>query len=281
METNIPLDFFTQQLFLDGHKEIMKAFIDDTSLKLKGYRYSTEHDCYVLEVIYGTDPNNPIFEYDEINRTDYYKAIVIKNIHDLFNYITYNQVHLIEILDKLKIFYNKAITNDSIHSNCISEQLYNLITDLRIAYPTLKHTAFNLLNKSKREGAFFQYKELSPKFFEELYNALIKLDLIDDVDTTEEMVFNIFTCGRPTEDLKLAFIKPNSIIAYFLKQIEVFFDNLNAVTIEQSKCFYNKQGKVINSADLYTSLSRSNEKNKDYYNKINSYITHLKIRLKD
>ena len=73
---------------------------------------------------------------------------------------------------------------------------------------------------------------------------------------------------------KIIFNSKNHLIAHYLKEIEPFFNNLNSSTIEKSKCFYNKQGKLLTSTDLYTSLSRNKNNNLEYIKKI-TYQIHI------
>ena len=80
--------------------------------------------------------------------------------------------------------------------------------------------------------------------------------MIDDSLVTEEMFIDVLTSIKPANESTITFIKTNPIVACYLKGIEIFFNNLNSVTIENSNCFINKNGKSINRSDLYAAKSR-------------------------
>jgi hypothetical protein len=133
----------------------------------------------------------------------------------------------------------------------------------------------NLYDENKKTSSIFFLKGgIKKSFLEKLYDLMIDLDLIDDVETREEDFIDVFCSAKPLT--KIQFIKPNLHVSFFLKEIEPFFESLNGVTIEKSKCFLNKQGKVITSTDLYTSLSRNKGKDLEYLKKIKSNVDKLK-----
>lgn len=276
MDTNIsPINFFNNLLFYDGIDDLISSFYNNDDLIGKGYDFIAAHNCY-LKIDMIEDSPNAQFTYDEITKEKFFITVILDKKRDLLNYFSREEaINLSSDFSQLKILYQKSKTKDTFYFNKISEQLYSLIEDLRLIYPEQKHSLFNVLTKYGG-SSYFQYKDLKKTFFEDLYEISYELDLIDDVEIPEEMFYSVFTCLKPDEALKLTFNKPNSIVAYFLKQIEPFFDNLNAVTIENSCSFYNKQGKLLKSTDLYAALSRGSDRNKEYFDRIDRKLNLLK-----
>jgi hypothetical protein len=154
----------------------------------------------------------------------------------------------------------------------------NDFADTNIRYVNLQDTNKIINNPNvhveKSSSNFYLKGGIKSSFLGKLYDVMIDLDLIDDVETREEDFVEVFSSPKPLN--KIQFIKPNLHISFFLKEIEPFFESLNGVTIEKSKCFLNKQGKTITSTDLYTSLSRNKGKDLEYLRKIKNSIDVLK-----
>ncbi|RYJ41578.1 DUF6617 family protein [Flavobacterium beibuense] len=272
-----PLNFFNDLLFFDGINHLISSFYNNNNLLEEGYIFITEHSCYLKTEMLEDGPNAQ-FSYDEITKEKFFITIVLDKKKDLLDYFSREEaINLALGFSQLKVLYQKSKTKDTFYFNKISEQLYSLIEDLRLIYPEQKHSLFNVLTKYGG-SSYFQYKDLKNTFFEDLYEVGYELGLIDDVEIPEEMFYSVFTCLKPDEALKLTFNKSNPIVAYFLKQIEPFFDNLNAVTIEKSCSFYNKQGKLLKSTDLYAALSRGSDRNKEYFDRIDRKLNLLKLK---
>jgi hypothetical protein len=134
----------------------------------------------------------------------------------------------------------------------------------------------NTLNDDlEKTMPFFQLKDgIKSSFLKKLYDIVIHLDLIDDIDTQEDIFVEVFMSPKPLN--KIQFIKANLSIAFFFKEVEPFFEDLNPTTIEKSKIFLNKQGKKLTSTDLYTALSRNKDNKKIELLKIQDGINLLK-----
>jgi hypothetical protein len=151
------------------------------------------------------------------------------------------------------------------------------INDFISTFLDVRHSSIQrVLNDDfeKKISLFQLIDGIKRPFLNKLYDVAIKLNLVDDRDTSEEMFLEVFMSPKPSTKIK--FNKANLPIALFLKEIEPFFEDLNATTIEKSNCFLNKQGKLITSTDIYATLSRNKEKRTSHLDKIQSEINLLK-----
>jgi hypothetical protein len=280
------LDYLYQLLFLEGMDELFSEFLNNDDLASEGYIYFDPSGYYMkLDLIESTE-NAEMVVSGIIDRETFLKRFLLKKRAEFYAYFkNLENQNTDKLEDSLNAYYNhlsnyhrKTIDLTDNYFVLIRNEVEAIVRDMRIQFPIIEHhKAFKILTKFNDGISPFQPKDMKAAFFEELYSiTAYTLDLIDDVSVTEEMFYDVFTSPRPDSKSKITFIKKNSLIAYYLKEIEPFFNSLNPVTIDKSKCFYNKQGKALNSSDLYTSLSRSNDKDSDYFSKINKAITTLK-----
>lgn len=281
---NTPLQYLDDILFSDGVDVLMKSFIANEQLISEGFEYYLPDDNYIrFDLSESSVSLSPELYGEVINRVDYLINFLNKskaNFYQKLKTVEF-EPHFSTILNSyynnLNIYINKTSIIDSKYKEVLNNHLYTLVSDLRIQYPIIeKHKVFRIFNDTSGYVSYFQYKDLKASFFEDLYEATYKLDLIDDVEVAEDVFYDVFTLPKPNLELKITFTQKNNLVAFYLKEIEVFFNNLNAVTIEKSKNFYNKQGKPFTSSDLYTSLSRNKNNDLDSLKKIKSHIGELK-----
>jgi hypothetical protein len=277
------LKYLEDILFFNGIQDVLNTFLGNAELISNGYDYLKEYDYYLKDEMIIDAEDDSVFQITIVNRDDFFKRYLKTNKQDVYNYLEYNMGDqnfsdiLIKVYDDLNTYINKSETTKAKFNEIITPHLISLVEDFKIKFPIVQiHKVFKHLNDSSGFISFFQYKDLKTSFFEDLYEVTYKLNLIDDVDVVEETFYDILTSSKPNPQQKIFFIKKNHLIAYYLKEIEPFFNNLNPVTIEQSKCFFNKQGKQLTSTDLYTSLSRNKDKDLDLLKKIKLKLDELK-----
>ncbi len=276
------LRYLEDILFFNGIQDVLNTFLGNAELISNGYDYLKEYDYYLKDEMI-IDAENPVFQITIINRDDFFKKYLETNKQDIYDYLECNegdqnfQVILVKVYDDLNTYIKKLEAIETKFNETIKHHLIALVEDFRIKFPIVQiHKIFKHLNDSSGFISFFQYKDLKASFFEDLYEVTCKLDLIDDIAVLEETFYDVLTSSKPNPQQKIFFIKKNHLIAYYLKEIEPFFNNLNPVTIEQSKCFFNKQGKQLTSTDLYASLSRNKDKDLDLLKKIKLKLDELK-----
>lgn len=276
------LRYLEDILFFNGIQEVLNTFLANAELMSNGYDYIKEYDYYLKDEMI-IDAENPVFQITIINRDDFLKKYLETNKQDIYNYLECNEGDqnfpdiLVKVYDDLNTYIKKSEKIETKFNETIKHHLIALVEDFKIKFPIVQiHKIFKHLNDSSGFISFFQYKDLKASFFEDLYEVTCKLDLIDDVAVLEETFYEVLTSSKPNPEQKIFFIKKNHLTAYYLKEIEPFFNNLNPVTIELSKCFFNKQGKQLTSTDLYTSLSRNKGKDLNLLNKINLELDELK-----
>jgi len=270
------LQFYTKIAFHNGLEKLMSEFLDNNQLLGNGFEYLKEYDYYLKDEMV-IDSKDAVFVTTIINREKFLKDILLEQRKNLYDVLKIAPNSLKETLDNLNIVFAKIETQkEQKYFTIIIEELKNIVGDIILQYSSIveHHPIYNRIKRINSSLSYFQCKELPYVFFEKLYDLTYSLDLIDDVLITEEMFTNVFSSSKP--EFKIDFIKPNPIIAFYLKEIEVFFDNLKAVTIEKSELFRNKQGKLLKSSDLYTALSRGMNKNTSEKNKIKIKVEELK-----
>lgn len=285
-----PLEFFKYLVFENGVEDEMSKFLINNKLKEDGYTYLSTYDYYIKETLV-EDGENSYFLEDIIDRNIFFYNILQENRNLLFRYLSLelskdssNENEILKrVYDDLFIVYNKSVTFEENKYGVISEFFKKTVSDLRILYPkNVSHSVFKILNNFANDSlSFFQVKDAVtvPKI-KLLYEIAYELSLIDDLIVSEDSFIDVFTSSKTGINSKIFFQKSNPMIAAFLKKIEPFFYNFNSKTIEQAKCFYNKQGKLINSSDLYVALSRGKINDKTFLKFLNERIDDLKLELK-
>jgi hypothetical protein len=275
-----PLKYLEDIIFFDGLETIMASFLNNQNLLEEGYTYHEQIGTYdKFELHEFDDSNNPSMTVTTIDKNifleqylDDCKKMLFQLLKEKDTESTFSAA-LVKVYNDLNGLIKKQSYSDSNYNDIIELHLIKLVEDLRIKFPIIEsHKVFRVLNNTNGFISYFQFKDLKASFFEELYEVTYKLELIDDIEVLEETFYDVLTSSKPNPEQRIIFITKNHLIAHYLKEIEPFFNNLNAVTIEKSKCFYNKQGKPITCADLYTSLSRNKDKDLDYIKKIKHNI---------
>jgi hypothetical protein len=282
--TESPLEFFNQLLFFNGLELVINSFYTENSFT-QGYKFINEVN---LEFSFTAWVNKDDLS-DMIQIENYLAKVIRFNTKLAFDSFDKSLVKMEEIEAKkflthqLNLLYSFIVKYDSNENNAYPEiriELISIISDINIRYShyQLTHKAFRKLTTNPDSVfSFFQVKsEIKVSFFEKLYDFALVLNLIDDVETSEDLFIEVFTCAKPEPESKIHFIKPNANVAFFLKEIESFFENFNSTTIEKSRSFLNKQGKVLTSTDLYTALSRNKDKQNTDFIKIQNEINLLK-----
>ncbi|NDI98701.1 hypothetical protein GWA97_06405 [Flavobacterium sp. LaA7.5] len=279
MENNLsPIEFFYQLLFYNRIDSIKKEFYNNNEFLNKGYFYSEYDNTYV-------DLGDPETNsgYDVISLKSFFKDYVEKWRFYWFKLMTASNAEIIQNLDTLQTLYLKSKLNlEDVYHEIISEQLQILISDLKLLNPKLKHSVFTFLNSHSNGISFFQDKDLKRSFYIDLYEVVCVLQLINDAEVSEEVFFQVFSSTKPNPTLKIRFTQSNIVVAYFLEQLKIFYNNFTWIAIEKSGSFYNKGNKLLTSIDLSTAFSRSKEKDYTDFENINLEIKELqKKHLKD
>lgn len=271
-------------IFFDGLKSVMDSFLGNAKLLEKGYDFYPDLDSYnKFDLHESVGSIEPLMTVHTIDRNGFLEQYLNNSKLTLFTQLKKieNEIDFKDQLSKVYNHLNSCIKkhsySESNYVDIIDKHLYELVKDLKIKFPIIEfHKVFRVLSDQNGYISFFQFKDLKATFFEQLYETTYKLDLIDDIEVSEDVFYDVFTCSKPNPEQKIVFRAKNYLVAYFLKEIEPFFNNLNSVTIEKSKCFYNKQGKPLTSTDLYTSLSRNKGKELDSIKKIHFHLDSLK-----
>lgn len=282
--TESPLEFFNQLLFFDGLKLVIGSFYTENSFT-KGYKFINEenrdftftawvHKDDISDMIHIENYLVRVLRFNTKLAFDLFdKSLVKKEEVEAKKFLT----HQLNILYSLIVKYD---SNENIAYPEIRTELISIISDINIRYShyQLTHKAFRKLTTSSDSVfSFFQVKsEIPLSFFQKLYDVAITFNLIDDVEISEDLFIEVFTSAKAELESKIQFSKPNVNVAFFLKEIESFFENFNSTTIEKSRSFLNKQGKVLTSTDLYTALSRNRDKQNTDFIKIQNEINLLK-----
>lgn len=275
-----PLQYLEDIIFFDGLNAFMSTFLNNPKLLEEGYRYYEPTGTYdKFDIHEFADSDEPTMTVSTIDRTIFLEQYLNESKKNLFQLLKEKEMEstfsvvLFKIYNDLNSLIKKQSYSDSNYKGIIELHLIQLVEDLRIKFPIIdSHKVFRVLNDNNGYISYFQFKELKATFFEDLYEVTYKLELIDDIEVLEETFYDVLTSPKPSPEHKIFFIAKNHLVAYYLKELEQFFNNLNSVSIEKSKCFYNKQRKPITSSDLYTSLSRNKDKDIDYIKKIKHNI---------
>lgn len=273
------LKLYREIAFHDGLETLMSNFLNNSMLLNDGFEYLKEYDYYFKDEMIVNDAYNPSFAITKFNRADFLKRTLDTERASLYQNILASKDYLKPFYNELLIIITKIETiEDNQFIDMVLVELKRVVTDLQIKYSEIiqSHILYNKIKSLNPSLSYFQCKELPHSFFEKLYELTYDLNLIDDVMVTEEIFINVFTSPNPK--MKIGFIKSNLIVAVYLKEIEIFFWGLRAVTIEKSQCFLNKQEKPFKSTDLYAALSRGNGKNIVEINRIKSMVNDLKNR---
>lgn len=275
-----PFQFYYNIAFNEELEIILSSYYNNKELLDDGFEFLKEYNYYFKDEII-IDGDNPTFAISIVKKTDYFRQKLKEEKLNCYKVLSGDKDELINYFNKLNSIFIKIEgleTNE--FTEILIEHLKEIIIDLKIQYSYLvgHHNLFNRIRQVNEIMSFFQCKELPYSFFKDLYNKTLELDLVDDIVTTEQVFIDVFVTDFHDGNNEIVFIKSNYIIAYYLKEIECFFNNFNAITIEKSKAFFNKQNKPLRSNDLYTALSRGKGKNNEYLEKINQGIRILKSK---
>lgn len=279
-----PLQYLEDIIFYDGLRSVMDSFLGNAELLEKGYDFYPDLDSYHKFDLHENGAGlEPVVTVHTIDRNSFLEQYLNNSKWTLFTKLKEIE-NEIDFKDQLSNIYNhlnscikKHSYSESNYVDIIDKHLFELVKDLKIQFPIIEfHKVMRVLKDENGHISFFQFKDLKATFFEQLYETTYKLDLIDDIEVSEDVFYDVFTCSKPNPEQKIKFRVKNHLVAYFLKEIEPFFYNLNPVTIEKSNCFYNKQGKPLTSTDLYTSLSRNKGKDPNSIKKIHFHLDSLK-----
>lgn len=277
-----PFLFFEDLIFYESYTKLVDAFYIET-IFTKNYNLAIErNEKFIFEAWLNKQDISDMIHYEN------YLSVILKySYKDAFENLNYSISKLND--DETTIFLKKQLNILNSLFKKLSElekhqeikaTLLQIISDIdnRFSHIQIVHPVFkNLIPETENIYSLFQLKDgIKRSFFEKLYDASIALDLIDDVEIREENFIEVFTSPNPISKSKIQFTKPNATVALFLKELESFFENFNATTIEKSKNFLNKQGKALTSTDLYTALSRNKDKENTHLIKIQSEINKLK-----
>lgn len=266
-----PFEFYNQLLYYDGIKIVHNNFYQDNQFT-KGYRFIQEENSEFSFIAWINNEDitdivdsdrffkkvinsNTFFSLQLLNekteklQDDERKIFIIKQLNELNSFLLK--------LKSIKTDYNQECT-------VINEELINVIKNIFFKYNSLQigHKLFDtIVNPRNTANSFFHCKDYPMSFYKKLYDITKNLLLIDDTETSEDDFINVFTSSNPFAlNSKIQFTKNNNLVSYFLRKIQPFFENLNFTSVEISKCFYNKQNKLLTATDLSTALSRGQKK---------------------
>lgn len=280
-----PFEFYENLIFNGSITTVLDLFYQETIITQNYYLVLERNKEFTFEKWVGKKDSSDLIDYNQhfILVLAYHRKKAFECLDkNLKNIDKKKQINVINFqLTKLSSYFEKCKTAELKNFNkIIQDELINIISDFKIKYSYLVsfHNAYIQIedDENKIDSLFVPKSEIKRSFFKELYKLLMELDLIDDIVVDEDVFLDVFTSNKPQVINKIIFIRPNPIVAYFLKEIEPFFNNLNGVSIEKSKCFLNKQNKPLTATDLYTALSRGKVKNQDFQRRIDSKISKLK-----
>ncbi|MCF1420847.1 DUF6617 family protein [Mangrovimonas futianensis] len=263
--------------FNNGLYEIFSSYLNNKELLENGFEYLSQHDYYLKDEMV-IDEDQPVFEMTIIDRPKFLQRILDKEKKEFLDTIKKEDIkvsfdELLSIYDKIETLVEKD------YFEIVINHLNELIKDVKVLYAPKyieHHKIFNKIKELNSSLSYFQCLDLPYSFYEELYEVTYILDLIDDVIVSETDFIGTLIVEKGDKTNGISFIKSNPIVAHYLREIEPFFKNFNATTIESSGLFFNKQGKPLKSSDLYAALSRGKSSNQDKFNRISKEIETLK-----
>lgn len=280
---NSILKFYFQLAFENKIQEIKKSFLGNDYFKENGYTYlKAPYDYYLKEEMV-VDGDEPSFIMDSIDRERFFKIQLENERSKFFDQIndtgkTLKKEDLKSILDEVKLIYEEIEfkNREDRYTSLVLEDLRKLVYRCKREFSSIinYHPVFKILKPISPTESYFQVKDLKYSFFKTLYDETIQLNLIDDIEVTENEFIDVLTSPQPT--CVIRFLQPNSVVAYYLQELEDFFYNFNPVSIEKSKAFFNKGEKPFTSQDLYTALSRKNKSFGIWSMKIDKMIDNLR-----
>jgi hypothetical protein len=267
--------FYRDLVFYDGLPELMSTFLNNQDLLNDGFAYLPQYDYYIKDIMVHDGPDAEFIDII-ITRKGYLRDILLVERKKLITSLQKEHQNIKPVLDALQgLFIKIESKKDKNYFELIEEELINVVSDIKILFKDIEyHPVYQKLHNLNLSFSYFISKNLPLSFFKRLYEITYDLDLIDDIEVSEEAFIDVFTSPIPKS--QIVFIKSNVVIAHYFKLIEPFFDNLSATKIEKSKCFLNKQGKPLKAGDLYTALSRGKDKNHTEKKRISDIIDELK-----
>lgn len=284
ISANKPFAFYDDLLFNNSISNVLNLFYDESKITKNHHLVIERNKEFTFESWVGNNDTSDLIDYDK-----HFKLVLNHNTRNAFESL---DLLLGDIKDpeKINCLHSQLnILNSCIEKNktedwnefneIIQIELFSIITEIQLKYTHLitYHKVFVKIqdNTDGIDSIFSPKQEVKRSFFKKLHSLLIDLDMIDDIVVNEDSFLDVFTSVKPQIESQIRFIKPNPIVAYLLKSLEPFFYNFNAVTIEKSQCFKNKQGKLFQTADLYTAISRGKDKYHNEFNKIDLQISKL------
>lgn len=260
-----PFKFFDSLIYFDGYEKLIGSFYFKT-IHTKDYKFISGSDKGYSVEAWITEDDVIQFESYCKMILKYYVNTSLSLIHDNIIKTEEPKSYLKIQLDSLFSFYKKI--EDFKHSDykLLQEALFHITSTLHARYSHLglNHRLYKeILEEDDKpiNTGFYPKNNLPKKFFNELYDiTAYQLELIDDVEVSEDDFLNVFMFADSNSESKIQFRVFNPIAVYYFDQLESFFDNFNRVSIEKSGLFFNKQGKVFNQVDLNTASSRGTVK---------------------
>ena len=284
ISANKPFAFYDDLLFNNSISNVLNLFYDESKITENHHLVIERNKEFTFESWVGNNDISDMIDYDK-----HFKLVLNHNTRNAFESLDLLLGNL-EDPKKINCLNSQLnILNSCIEKNktadwnefneIIQIELFSIITEIQLKYTHLitYHKVFIKIqdNKDGIDSIFSPKQEVKRSFFKKLHSLLIKLDMIDDIVVNEDVFLDVFTSVKPQIESQIRFIKPNPIVAYLLKSLEPFFYDFNAVTIEKSQYFKNKQGKLLQTADLYTAISRGKDKYPNEFNKIDLQISKL------
>jgi hypothetical protein len=285
------LIFYFDIAFNDADKNLMDGFIGNKKLLDAEYMFIPGEDYYVRTDLL-IEGEHPVFETTIISKDDYLvgifrnnKKLILSEVSDKYSKLEEEKKKefVLNLFNELVLILKKIRIAELHHQDLISKEFFELSSDLYLMYKDeiVNHKLVELLknNSTYNYGTFFDIKpNVKQTFFVDLYDVCIELFLVDDLIVEEDQFIDVFTMIKPNPELEIKFSEKNFPIAYFLESLQPFFNNFNFTTIEHSKSFLNKQGKLLTATDLSTSKSRNKNKTNSSIPKIERAIESLKIK---